>query len=285
MLQYFTEMKMKLLIKFGINKLFFLLIFILSWGCWIPAGFLSAEKHGVLINILHYAGGLMPTLVTLLFLFIFNSAQERQDYWNRLIDFRRIKANWTFVIFLTVPVLMTIASRIDILLGGNGGNLDYLSTMMGTPSALLLFAIFTLLFGPLPEEMAWRGYALKNLLLKNNALTASLMIGIVWTLWHLPLFGIPGTYQQGLGFGTQQFWLYMLDKIPQSIFMTWIFVNNRRSTISAILFHFMINFMGELIDLSLRAETVYIIAWWVGAVIVLMVFKPKTLTRNFKISG
>ena len=112
-----------------------------------------------------------------------------------------------------------------------------------------------------------------------NALVASLILGIAWTLWHLPLFLIQGTYQYALGVGTPQFWLYMLDKVPQSIMMTWLYNNNRRSTVTAVLFHFMVNFVGELFALSLRTETIYISSWWIMAVLVIAIWKPQRFVR------
>jgi hypothetical protein len=70
----------------------------------------------------------------------------------------------------------------------------------------------------------------------------------------LPLFFIQGSYQYGLGLGTAQFWLYMIDKVPQSILMTWICNNNQQSTLSAILLHFMVNLIGELFGLTLTTK-------------------------------
>jgi hypothetical protein len=87
----------------------------------------------------------------------------------------------------------------------------------------------------------------------------------VWTIWHIPLFGIAGTYQQGLGVGTQAFWLYLLDKVPQSVLMTWIYNNTQRSTQSAVLFHTMVNLVGELFELEPRAEVFYIALWYIVA--------------------
>ena len=120
--------------------------------------------------------------------------------------------------------------------------------------------------------MAWRGYALDGLQRKWNAQTSSLIVGVVWTLWHLPLFFIEGSYQNGLGVGTLAFWLFMMDKVPQSVVMTWIYNNNERSTLSAVLLHFMVNFVGELFDLSPRAEILYIALWFVAAIVVVTVW-------------
>jgi hypothetical protein len=108
-----------------------------------------------------------------------------------------------------------------------------------------------------------------------------------WALWHLPLFFIDGTYQNSLGLGTLSFWLFMIATIPESILMTWIFNNNQRSTLSAVLFHSMINITGELIEATERAEFLQVSLLIVTAITVIIVWGPKTLTRgqespNFK---
>lgn len=248
--------------------LFFVLALCLTWLCWISAGFLSVDQNGTLVRVLHYAGGVMPAIVTLLLLYCRTGPEERRDYWQRLIDVRRIGKPWYIVILLTVPILTGIGIAFDLILGGKGLELGALSNFIHNPLLLIPFTLFILVFGPLPEEMAWRGYALDNLQEKFNALAASLILGLVWTLWHLPLFWIEGTYQHALGVGTIQFWLYLLDKIPQSIIMTWIFNHNHKSTATAVLFHFMINLIGELFNLSIRAEVIYIVSWWVSALLV-----------------
>ena len=263
---------------------FFGLTFLLTWACWIPAGLLSIEQHGLLVKILHYAGGAMPTVVTLLLLYLFHGREERRDYWRRVIDLKRISMVWYVVILLIVPILTIAGIVIDLLFGGIGAEIDVLINFLRNPLSLIPFVMMMLLFGPLPEEMAWRGYALDGLQIKRNALTASLILGAAWALWHLPLFWVQGTYQQGLGVGTQQFWLFMLDKIPLSIIMTWIFNNNQRSTATAVIFHFMVNFVGELVDLSLRAEMIYIASWWICALLVSMIWKSKSFTRNKSIT-
>jgi len=111
-----------------------------------------------------------------------------------------------------------------------------------------------------------------------------LILGSLWTIWHLPLFLIEGSYQYGLGTGTPQFWLFILSMVPQSILMTWLFNNNRRSTVTAVLFHFMINFVGELLALSLRAETIYVVSWWIAALLVIAIWKPQKLVRKYAIA-
>jgi membrane protease YdiL (CAAX protease family) len=257
---------------------FFTLTFFVTWVLWIPAGFISDAR--ILRTALHYLGGIIPTLVTLYLLYRHENITERKDYWKRLFDLKRISKIWYLVIFLTVPLLTFIGVALDILLGGEG--LTHILETVTSPLLLMPFAIFMLIFGPLPEEMAWRGYTLDRLQSRWNALASSLILGVAWTIWHLPLFFIEGSYQHSLGIGTPQFWLYMLDKIPISVLMTWIYNNTNRSTASAVLFHFMVNFVGELFDLSLQGEIIYIVAWWIMAAIVISVWKPLKLVRDYE---
>lgn len=258
---------------------FFILVLLFTWLFWLPAGMDHLENYGLSTRILHYAGGAVPTIVALYLLYRFKNTTEQKNYWRRLIDYRRIGKSWYAVIFLTVPMLTILG----VIFGGKSVEFDGVKAILENPLSLIPFAVFLMLFGPLPEEMAWRGYALDELQSSWNAFVSSLILGFFWTIWHLPLFFINGSYQQSLGIGTPQFWLYMLDKIPQSILMTWIYNNNRQSTLSAVLFHFMVNFVGELLDLSLRGEIIYITSWWLMAVIVVVVWKPQRLVRIMRV--
>jgi membrane protease YdiL (CAAX protease family) len=230
--------------------------------------------------LLHYLGGLMPALVAVGLLYAQRVPQVRRDFWQRAVDFRRIGPTWYAVTLFTAPLLTALAVLLAAVLGAGGGEWEAAAQFVRQPLAILPFALFTLLFGPIPEELGWRGYALDGLQVRRNALASSLILGTVWTFWHLPLFFIEGTYQHGLGMGSVAFWLYMMDKVPQSILMTWIYNNNRRSTLSAILFHFAVNFAGELYALSRTAEIVYIALWILAALTVTILWGPKRLARE-----
>lgn len=69
---------------------FFGLTFLLTWACWLPAGWLPVGQYGVLNMILHYVGGLMPALVALSLLYLYGDHQGRRNYWRRLIDFNAL---------------------------------------------------------------------------------------------------------------------------------------------------------------------------------------------------
>jgi len=175
--------------------------------------------------------------------------------------------------FLLIPLFLFLSIILDRMFGGAGADFDALLAFRKNMISIFPFTLFILIFGPVPEELAWRGYALNELEKRLDPFTASIILGIYWAVWHLPLFFIDGSYQHGLGVGTLQSWLFILDKLPNTFLMTWIFNKTDRSTIAAILFHFMMNFTGELMDLSLNTEVMYIGFLWLLVALILIVEK------------
>ena len=209
------------------------------------------------ITALHYLGGLMPLVVAAGLIHLRHDRSFQRDFWRRIVDVRRISLGWYAVVFLYAPVKSGLAALIDVLLGGWGIAPEEVTRLIEQPLLILPTLIFWLLFGPVPEEPGWRGYALDGLQARRDALSASLIVGVAWSLWHLPLFLMEGTWQaEVVGLGTQRFWLYMLTIVIEAVLYTWIYNNTDRSTLSAILFHFTGNAFGQLFALSPRAEVV-----------------------------
>jgi CAAX protease family protein len=262
--------------------LFFGVTFALTWAFWIPAAIWGRPEPGPGTLLLHYLGGAMPPLVAIAMTFLRHGPEYRRDYWRRVIDTRRISGSWYAVILLLVPALVGFAALLDVALGGAGAVLE--SRFAAQPLSILSFAVFTLLFGPLPEELAWRGYALDHLQKRCHALRSSVVLGIIWMSWHVPLFLIEGSYQHGL-VGTPSFWYFWIGILAQTVLMVWIYNNTRRSTLSAILFHFVVNFIGELLGLTARTELFYLLLQVACAVAVVAVWGPKTMTLGDRVRG
>ena len=260
--------------------LFFAATFGFSWLFWVPAALVGRGGRTPAVYILHYVGGAGPLLVAVLLTHFLEDGTGRRDYWRRAIDFRRIGPAWYAVIFVAFPVLTGLAALLDGLTGGGAAGSGIASRFVAQPLTILPYALFLLVFGPIPEELGWRGYALDRLQARWGALASGLVLGAAWALWHLPLFFIPETYQSGLGVGTLRFWLFFITIVPQSVLYTWIYNNTRRSTLSAILFHFVGNFTGELCALSDRAETWSGLLVMCAAVAVTAIWGARTLARR-----
>ena len=101
-----------------------------------------------------------------------------------------------------------------------------------------------LIIGPLSEEIGWRGYALERLQTRWNALTSSLIVGLVWALWHLPLFMMVGTSQHELGI---PFIGFLVGLMASSILYTWLYNNTKQSIWSAILLHWLYTYAARVV--------------------------------------
>jgi membrane protease YdiL (CAAX protease family) len=247
----------------------------LIWGVAILKG-LTMET-GAVFGLLGMIG---PMVMGIAFTYLTRDREGRRDYWKRVIDFKRIPGKWFLVIFLFVPILNILSALLDIITGGSGATWgEAARNVLTDPFSIIPSILFASLI-PFIEELGWRGYVLDRLQEKQSALASSLILGVIWALWHLPLFFVPGSYQAGLGVGTLAFWLFMIGIVPLNLPFTWIYNNTGRSTLAVILFHSMVNFTGELIALTERADTYSILLWFVVAIGIAASWGTKTLMRE-----
>jgi membrane protease YdiL (CAAX protease family) len=256
---------------------FFALALGWSWLFWIIVILLGISFETPMGLVLGLLGLLGPMVAGLTSIYVAHGKETRRDYWRRLVDVKRIGSRWYLVILLFVPVLFALAVAFDMLFGGTGASWEEPALrIFAAPWSIIPFALSIILVGPL-EEFGWRGYVLDRLQERWSMLVSSLVLGVIWALWHLPLFFIKNSYQYNLGAGSQSFWLFMIGIIPLTVVFSWIFNNTGRSTLAAMLFHFMVNFTGELVALTPRAELYSILLWFAAAVVVVMAWRAKAL--------
>jgi len=112
----------------------------------------------------------------------------------------------------------------------------------GLPPAMIVpIGLLIWLLGALPEEFGWRGYALGRLQTKYSPLVASLILGVTWGIWHLPLHFIPTTTQSGI-----PIFEFLLQTVVLSVIYTWLF-NGTGSVFVAIVFHAVGNLTGAIL--------------------------------------
>ncbi len=224
---------------------FFLLAFGLSWILWIPAAFLDPASAEPVVFILYLIGGFGPSVAGLLMIGRTMDKAGQQDVFQRLLDFHRIGWRRFSFIIAIFPLLGWFSVQVYRLVTGSHPDLPALQGFSGKPGdfvALVFIAIQVLLMGPLAEELGWRGFALDRLSSRWNILFAGLILGVIWGLWHLPLFFISGSMYAGWGFGTGLFWLFLLRMTALSILISRVYEWTTRSILSAVLMHFMFNF-------------------------------------------
>jgi membrane protease YdiL (CAAX protease family) len=95
--------------------------------------------------------------------------------------------------------------------------------------------------GPIGEDPGWRGFALPRMLERFNPTTAALLLGVIWTVWHLPAFLFSGMPQSSLPLG----W-FCLAMVSVTVLMAWVTINTRGAVIPAILMHWAFNRFSDL---------------------------------------
>jgi hypothetical protein len=179
------------------------------------------------------------------------------------------------VIFLLFPVLIGGALLLAIVLGEPVPELPALAEPVSIPIA---FIYIFFLGGPLQEEFGWRGYALEHLQDAWSALASSIVVGLMWGLWHLPLFFMPRQefyYQRPI-------WGLILSTTLISFLFTWIYNNTGRSIWAALLFHTMFNLSHYLFPTlgSDRASLLLFLFLFVAIGLVLAIWGPKRMVRR-----
>lgn len=192
----------------------------------------------------------MPSLLGIALTYLTQGLAGRRDFWSRVFSVRRIGLGWFALILVFFPVMSGLAGLFYILIGGSGLSLAHTQQLVSHPLQLLVFLLTLLIGGPLTEELGWRGFALDRLQARWNALLASLMLGSLWALWHLPFFFISGMPQYAMGFGTADFWLFLVSLVSLAVIMTWVYNHTQRSVLATILLHFLFNTTFALVAAS-----------------------------------
>jgi membrane protease YdiL (CAAX protease family) len=107
---------------------------------------------------------------------------------------------------------------------------------------LVSFAHNLLLGGSLGEEIGWRGFLLPRLLRRNSPLAASLILGVVWALWHLPV----DLYAGYLLEGPAAILIRTITLLPVAILFTWFYLQSTGNLLVALFLHTSINILPVL---------------------------------------
>src|SRR3546814_13856860 len=103
-----------------------------------------------------------------------------------------------------------------------GAESPYLSSWLIALPAVLLAGHLFRDPGALGEELGWRGFALPRLLALMYARRASLLLGLVWAVWHLPAFFFSTFSQSPVTFG-----MFILNFVAFSVFLKCLFVHTK----------------------------------------------------------
>ena len=207
--------------------LFVALAVLISWFPWYTTGF------GFLV--------FGPSLAGVTIIALTRGKAGLQDLGQRFFKWR-VGFLWWGVALGMSGLLLLIALGVHLALGGNMSSFAlFRSGWYWAPVYFLL----TLIGGPLGEEFGWRGFALPYLQQKSGAAKASVLLGAVWGLWHLPLFLQAHTIHAQMGL--QLLPLFVLGEIALATLMTWVYNKTGGSLLVAgVIMHNADNFWSSV---------------------------------------
>ena len=229
---------------------YFLATLLISWAVSLPAVILSVRGNPD-FNFLVKVNTYVPSLVAIFFVLRFSGKSETINALKKIVRVR-FNYKWYLFIFLLVPSLLLAAYFISQLFFETAFQSVLFPIIKEQPlSIVLVFVYLMFLEGPFGEEFGWRGFALNKMLGILNPIKASLILGFIWTIWHLPSFFITGTIQNDLAKNGLliAFLIYLIYTLALSLFITIVFIKTNRSVFAAILFHTVANFSHGLITI------------------------------------
>jgi membrane protease YdiL (CAAX protease family) len=230
---------------------FFVMAYAFTWIVWSPwvlgedgAGLLPVRIDPHLVGFLNAAAILAgPTLAA----FVMTRVTEGTPGVRRLLArfvLWRVGVRWYVVVLIGVPLIMLLGTMVYTLSLPDVAALGGVSYL---PSYVLTFVLVLVLGGPLFEEPGWRGFALPRMQRSLGPLLASIVLGVLWALWHLPEFLVPTWAASSGGGGLLGIVLFTIAAVTFTVLITWVFNNARASLLLAILLHTSIDaFTGTL---------------------------------------
>lgn len=201
------------------------------WGiCWVCGLNGIFFNDNILLYIPYLLGGWSPTIASFIVLKKNNEVKNFKDWLRNVFDFKHNIFAYVMVLIFTISYILPLC-----LVSGYEN---------GKPLFSIVVMIPIMLFGGGLEEAGWRYIFQPELEKKYNYFVATIIVSVIWWLWHLPLFYIPGVAQDGMNFG-----LFAIKVLGLSFALASI-KKNTNSVWLCVLFHCLVNSLAGIYVVS-----------------------------------
>lgn len=212
------------------NRSFFTIVFITSWLLWLPT-LINTQliKVPSIFLLLGMFAGFVPSIVGLLML----RKKLGRDFKRHIIE----KVNFRFpkkylLVMLIFPAQGALTLFMVKILDQGFEVVNPISPIMYIP----VFLQILMIGGALGEEFGWRGYAYKALHRRHGVLLGTLILGLLWSIWHLPLFFMENTVQSHL-----PMWQFIIQNTVLAFFYSWLYHKTNGNLVVMVLLHAILN--------------------------------------------
>lgn len=204
------------------------LTFLLSWSAWgIVLAMGGDPTAGTLPLLLWVAGGFGPTTAALA-----TARLDGRPRFRRMLgELIRWRVGWKWYLLILLPAG---AAATSLLVIGVDTSSD--TSILAALTAILPAFVVNALVAGGNEELGWRGYAQPSLQRVVRPLWASVVVGVVWAVWHAPLYLMSETSQ-----GDSSFIWFTIQAVALSIILAWSYNGTGRSILVPLLVHASVN--------------------------------------------
>jgi membrane protease YdiL (CAAX protease family) len=234
--------------KYRHPVLFYGLATAVPWAFWFAAAYVSHitptnQFLATAVGVLGVIGLFGPTLIA--FWMIWPHADLRADLKRRFIGLKGVRPLYLFLTCFLMLASILLAQAISLLFGHSADQFGL--SGMSSFTAGIFPGWFLLLLAPLVEELAWHSYGTDCLRRRMNLLKTSLLFGVFWALWHMPLSFINGYYHSNVAETGLLYSLnFLISLVPYVILMNWLYYKTNRSILVAIIFHVTAGVFNEM---------------------------------------
>jgi membrane protease YdiL (CAAX protease family) len=215
---------------------YFLLTYAITWILWASAGaLLRGGTVAIFARPLFLLGTFTPGLVALAFTKRWQGRAATGQLLKQAVRWE-VSVRWYVFAIAYIPTIKLTAALLQRMLTGAWPRFG------DEPILLMAAAILVSTWVQAGEEIGWRGYALPRMSKRFGLALASLILGVIWATWHLPLFLIPAADTYG-----QSFPLYLLQVTAMSVALAWLYWRTGRSLLLVMLLHAATNNLKDIV--------------------------------------
>lgn len=228
--------------------LFYFLATLIPWVFWFSAGYVShltPEKsfYNMLVSLLGFTGLLSPVIIA--YWLMARDANLRNDFLNRLFNVRSIKPVYIFLTLFLMLASILLAQAVSLLFGYSADQFVITGHFTFSSGVFPVWAL--LIIAPLLEELAWHSYGTDCLRNRFNLFNTSLIFGLFWGVWHIPLSFINHYYHSNI---VETGWIhgvnFLVSIFPFVLIMNWLYYKTGRNIIVTVVFHITAGFFNEI---------------------------------------
>jgi len=239
---------MNMLNQYKHPLLFYSLATLIPWACWFSAGYIShlpeaGPFDNELISTLGLIGLSSPVLIT--WWLVTRNPSLRHDILARLLTLRGVKPRYLLFTLFFMLISILLAQAVSLLFGHSITQFQITGHFTFTSGVFPVWLL--LIVAPMLEELGWHSYGTDCLRNRFNLLKTSLIFGLYWGIWHIPLSSINNYYHSNI---VETGWIhgvnFLVSIFPFVLIMNWLYYKTGRNILITVIFHITAGYFNEI---------------------------------------